>query len=183
MSGRPQVPYGVSVEPDESADGIQLHGTDSASYLGLSGAAHGVLGDVDAAYLNYFGSDELALLQYYTADIDMLKRLFIDHRHGCWCGPGHICDNEQDAMDSICHVHDDTYTTLGVTSGGPGSGGGVDMWSRAGLQKTVEADEALVAGVMALDGLDHEAEAFRTGVELIFGARARLGTLLRRLPF
>jgi hypothetical protein len=171
------------MEHGDAGDGFQLHGKDSASYLGLSGAAHHVLGDVDAAYLNYFGGDELAALQTYLADLDALKRLFVDHRHGCWCGPGHICENEQDAMDSVCHLHDDAYTALGVTSGGPNSGGHIDMWSRAGLQATVEADEALVAGVSGLGGLDAEAEAYRAGVELIFGARARIGHLLRRLPF
>jgi hypothetical protein len=171
------------VDGEQPVDGGQLYGQDSASYLGLTGAAHDLLSDVDAAYLNYFGTDELALLQTYTADLDALKRLFVDHRHGCWCGPGHLCEDEQDEMDSVCHIHDDAYTALGVTSGGPNSGGGIDMWSRAGLKATVEADEALVAGVSALGGLDAEAEAYRAGVEVIFGARARIGYLLRRLPF
>ena len=74
------------------------------------------------------------------------------------------------------------YDALGVTSGGPGAGGGIDMWSRKGLQATVEADEALVAGVDSLGDLDVEAQAYRAGVDLIFGARARAGALLRRLP-
>jgi hypothetical protein len=164
-------------------DDSVLLGQDSGTYLGLSGSGHSTLADVDAAYLSYFGGDELALLQTHLADLDSLKRLFYEHRHGCWCGPGHICENEQDAMDSYCHVHDDTYSALGVTSGGPGSGPGIDMWTRAGLQTTVEADEALVAGVMSLSDLDTEAEAYRAGVELIFGTRARIGRLLRRLPF
>lgn len=170
------------VEDDESG-AAQLLGQDSASYLGLTGAAHHLLGDVDAAYLNYFSADELSLLQAHMFDIDALKRLFVDHRHGCWCGPGHLCENEQDEMDSFCHVHDNTYSALGVTSGGPNSGPGIDMWSRAGLTATVEADEALVAGVMSLSDLDTEAAAFAAGVELIFGTRARVGRLLRRLPF
>jgi hypothetical protein len=47
----------------------------------------------------------------------------------------------------------------------------------------VEADEALVAGVGGPSDLDSEAEAYRAGVELIFGTRAHIGRLLRRLPF
>jgi hypothetical protein len=171
-----------SVSDDQNAHG-ELFGEDSGSYLGLSGVGHAALADVDAAYLNYFGGEELAVLQTLMGDLDSLKRLFVDHRHGCWCGPGHVCDNEQDEMDSFCHVHDNTYTALGVTSGGPGSGPGIDMWTRAGLKATVEADEALVAGVGSLSDLDSEAEAYRAGVELIFGTRARIGRLLRRLPF
>ena len=34
-----------------------------------------------------------------------------------------------------------------------------------------------------LEKLDPEAAAYRAGVELIFGARARIGSLLRRIPY
>ena len=57
------------------------------------------------------------------------------------------------------------------------------MWSREGLKLTVEADEALVACVDQLSDLDAEGEAYRAGVEAIFGGRASIGRLLRRLPF
>jgi hypothetical protein len=171
------------VDPGDEGAGGQLLGQDAATYLGLDGAAHAVLGDVDAAYLNHFATAELATLQAHMADLEMLKRLFIENRHGCWCGPGHLCEEEQDEMDAVCHVHDNAYDALGVTSGGVNAGSGIDMWSRAGLTATVEADEALVAGVSALDNLDAEAAAYRAGVELIFGTRARIGYLLRRLPF
>ena len=158
-------------------------GVDAGTQLGLSGDALAVLSDLDASNLNVFASDELATLTSTLGGLDGLKRLFIEHRHGCWCGPGHICEEERDAMDSCCKTHDNAYDALGVTSGGPGAGGGVDMWSREGLKLTVEADEALVACVDQLSDLDAEGEAYRAGVEAIFGGRASIGRLLRRLPF
>ena len=180
-SGRTN-PYGHDVTDDQEGQ-TGLYGQDSGSYLGLSVAGQEALSDVDAAYLNHFAADELSVLQAHLADLESLKRLFIDHRHGCWCGPGHLCEDEQDAMDGCCHAHDQAYDAVSVTSGGPGSGGGIDMWSRQGLQATVEADEALIACVSGLTDLDNEAAAYRAGVELIFGNRARIGRLLRRLPF
>lgn len=160
-----------------------LYGQDAGTYLNLNGVGYEALADIDAAYLNHYAEAELASLTSLLAELEPLKRLFLDHRHGCWCGPGHICEDEQDEMDTYCHHHDLAYDAAGVTSGGPGSGGGVDMWSRRGLQATVEADEALVAGVSSLSGLDTEATVYRDGVELIFGTRARVGRLLRKLPF
>ena len=160
----------------------EAFGQDAGSYLGLSGVGLDALVDLDAGYLNHFEQPELAALQTHLFDLDALRRLFIEHRHGNWCGPGHIGEEIVDEMDSYCYAHDNAYTALGVTSGGPGAGGGIDMWTRAGLQATVEADEALVAGVDSLTDLDAEAQTFRAGVDLIFGARAAVGALLRRLP-
>lgn len=160
----------------------ETYGQDAGSYLGLSGTGLDALADLDAAYLNHFEHADLAALQTHLFDLDALRRLFVEHRHGNWCGPGHIGEEIVDQMDSYCHAHDTTYDALGVTSGGPGAGGGIDMWTRQGLQATVEADEALVAGVDSLTDLDTEAQAYRAGVDLIFGARARVGALLRRLP-
>jgi hypothetical protein len=162
-----------------------VYGQDAASYLGLTGAAHGVLADLDAAHLHPFAATELAELQTSLFHIDALQelhQLFTLH-HGNWCGPGHLGTAEIDLMDSYCHVHDNTYDALGVTSGGAGSNPAVSMWSRAGFQATVEADEALVQSVSQLTGLDGQADWYRDNIIRIFSTRAHIGRLLRRLPF
>jgi hypothetical protein len=162
-----------------------VYGQDAASYLGLTGVAHGVLADLDAAYLHPFAAAELPELQASLLHIDALHelhQLFTLH-HGNWCGPGHLGTAEVDVMDSYCHVHDNTYDALGVTSGGAGANPGVSMWSRAGFQATVEADEALVQSVSQLTGLDGDADWYRDNIIRIFSSRAHIGRLLRRLPF
>lgn len=162
-----------------------LYGQDAASYLGLVGAAHEVLADLDAAYLHHFAATELSELHASLMHIDALHelhQLFTLH-HGNWCGPGHLGTAEVDQMDAYCHVHDNTYDGLGVTSGGPGAGAGMGMWSRSGFRATVEADEALVHSVSQLTGLDGEADWYRDNIIRIFSARAHIGRLLRHLPF
>lgn len=157
------------------------YGQDAASYLGLAGLGHGVLADFDAAHLHHFTVAELSEVQTSLFHLDFLHELhghFTLH-HGNWCGPGNTGTVEVDAMDGFCHVHDNAYDALGVTSGD----NGVSMWSRAGLKATVEADEALVHSVSQLTGLDGDAEWYRDNIIRIFSARARLGHLLRRLSF
>lgn len=169
----------------QSSSGLGLYGQDAASYLGLAGFGHGVLADLDAVHLHHYTSTELADLQTNLFHVDALHELhqLFTLQHGNWCGPGHRGTADVDEMDSYCHVHDDTYAALGVTSGGPGSAPGVGMWSRAGLTATVEADEALVHSVTSLSGLDGDAAWYRDNIVRIFGTRAHLGKLLRRLPF
>jgi len=164
---------------------VDAYGQDAASYLGLAGFGHSVLADLDAAHLHHFGATELSDLQANLFHVDTLHELhqmFTLH-HGNWCGPGHSGPADVDQMDSYCHVHDDTYGALGVTSGGDGSGPGISMWSRAGFTATVEADEALVHHVSQLSGLDGDAGWYRDNIVRIFGTRAHIGRLLRRLPF
>jgi hypothetical protein len=134
-----------------------LLGPDAGDFLGLSGAGLAALAGVDAGDLNCFTARELSELHALLLDLESTRQLFLDHRDGCACGP-----------------HD----MLGVTSGL----GDADMWSRARLCATVEADEALVERVSDLVDLGIEDEVYRIGVRLVFRSRARIGRLLRRLP-
>ncbi|HEX4702587.1 MAG TPA: hypothetical protein VH352_10710 [Pseudonocardiaceae bacterium] len=134
-----------------------LVGLDASTFLGLSGAGHQALAGVDAGYLDCLTADELSELQALLLDLESTRQLFLDHRDGCACGP-----------------HD----MLGVTSGLASA----DMWTRTKLRATVEADEALVERVSDLVDLTIEDEVYRIGVQLVFGNRARIGRLLRRLP-
>jgi hypothetical protein len=180
VTGAVSVPSVRAVTHSSSELGV--YGQDAASYLGLAGFGHGVLADVDAAYLHHYSAPELSDLQASLVHVDVLHdlHLLFTLHHGNWCGPGHLGTVDVDQMDAYCHVHDNTYDALGVSSG---DNAGVGMWSRAGFKATVEADEALVHNVSQLTGLDGDSEWYRDNIIRIFSARAHIGLLLRRLPF
>jgi hypothetical protein len=150
---------------------------DAASYLSLADAGADVMTGLPASALSAFGAGELQSLTSLLHDLEAAKQHLADMvRHGCWCGPGNVCEEEKDALDACCHQHDLAYDSLGVASGS-------SMWTREGLKLTVEADEALVNCSSGVSGLDSDGENYRTGVQLVFGKRAQIGRLLRRLPF
>jgi len=125
---------------------------------------------------------EDAFEQAWGAEIARLKTMFVDHRYACWCGPGHVCNEEQDQIDHCCHQHDEAYEAAGVTSDDPPPSGTYGMWSVEGIKRTVAADATLVACVTATEFDTHfygpEAAVYRTGVQAIFGGRALMAAWL-----
>ncbi|HWS44908.1 MAG TPA: hypothetical protein VN636_03535 [Acidimicrobiia bacterium] len=45
---------------------------------------------------------EAAIQAAWGAEIAKLQRMFAEHRYGCWCGPGHTCEEETDDIDKCC---------------------------------------------------------------------------------
>lgn len=120
--------------------------------------------------------------QQWGAEIERLRRMFAEQRYGCWCGPGHTCNEETDQIDHCCHQHDEAYNSLGVTSDDPPAPGAVGMWTVDGFKRTVAADAQLVACVTATEFDTHfygpEAALYRGGVQTIFGGRAVIAAWL-----
>lgn len=118
----------------------------------------------------------------WGGQIDQLRRMWNEHRYGCWCGPGNVCSEVQDDMDQCCYEHDMGYGSVGVTSDDPPASGSYDMWSVEGLKLTVGIDAALVACVTGTEFDSHfygpTAALFRTGVQAIFGGRAAVAAWL-----
>ena len=156
-----------------AASGGMAGSTDSGAMDAAVGGATGAI-DVSGA--------EQWFQQQWGAEVDRLRRMFVEHRYGCWCGPGHVCEEEQDPMDSCCHQHDLNYEAAGVTSDDPAAAGKVGMWTAQGLIRTVAADATLVACVTATEFDSHyygpEAAAYRAAVQIIFGGRASLAAWL-----
>ena len=123
-----------------------------------------------------------AFQQQWGAEIERLHRMFVEHRYGCWCGPGHTCTDETDQIDHCCHKHDEAYEAAGVTSDDPPPTGSVGMWTVEGFKRTVAADAELVACVSATEFDTHfygpEAALYRGAVQLIFGGRAAIAAWL-----
>jgi len=123
-----------------------------------------------------------AFQQQWGAEIERLQRMFVEHRYGCWCGPGHTCTDETDQIDHCCHQHDEAYEAAGVTSDDPPPAGSVGMWTVEGFKRTVTADAELVACVSATEFDTHfygpEAALYRGGVQVIFGGRAAIAAWL-----
>ncbi len=105
--------------------------------------------------------------------------MFSEQRYGCWCGPGHVCEEVQDDIDKCCKAHDLAYDAVGVTSESPAPSGMAGMWSIEGFRRTMAADAKLVAGVNGtifdFNFYGPAAAAYRAGVTLIFGPRALIG--------
>src|SRR5579859_951525 len=116
--------------------------------------------------------------QRWGSQIEMLKRMYKEQRYGCWCGPGHVCEEERDNIDACCKRHDLAYDALGV-SGSETGPGQVGMWSIEGLRRTVRADLTFVAS-LELTAFDPHfygpaAAHYRAAAQLIFGTRALIG--------
>lgn len=162
------------IDQSGGASTSEAHAQSAATYLGLSGAGAIVLADVPASALHNFSDDEYKQLTTQLPHLEDMRRFFESaSRHGCWCGPGHVCEDEKDSLDACCHQHDLAYDQLGVTAD--------SMWSLDGLKKTVEADRALVECSHMASGLDADALAYRGAIETIFTHRAEIGQLLRLL--
>jgi len=114
-------------------------------------------------------------------EIERLARMFSELRYGCWCGPGNVCTQETDAIDTCCRIHDQAYERVGVSSGTlrPGQ---VSMWSAEGLRRTVGADLALVFCTRRTYVDPHwygpAATLYREGVATVFTARAAIGSTI-----
>jgi hypothetical protein len=95
--------------------------------------------------------------------------------YGCWCGPGHRCEDPVDAMDSCCKTHDLAYDALRLDS--------VTMWGPAAMVATIEADEALVDCVSSssTDGESDEAKTYRTLLLDVFKSRIDLAKSLKSM--
>jgi hypothetical protein len=119
------------------------------------------------------------------SQVKMLRRMWSEKRYGC-CGPGNVCDDVRDDIDSCCKQHDLDYARLGVTSG-PSSATAEDMWSSEGLKRSGFADLRLVACTQATKFDFHfygpAAWLYRDMVALIFGGRAAIAATLRLNPW
>ena len=168
----------------EVPDGAQLSDDgnwwwDGEQWQPVSG---GEAGSAESNVADAAASAERAFEAAWGAEIAKLKRMFSEHRYGCWCGPGHTCEEEQDDMDKCCHQHDLGYAAAGVTSADPPGGGEVGMWTVEGFKRTIGADAELFACITATAVDTHfygpEAALYRAGVELIFGSRATIAAWL-----
>lgn len=125
---------------------------------------------------------EASFHQSWDGEIERLRQMFVNERYGCWCGPGNICNEETDGIDTCCHQHDLGYDAVGVNSLDPAPAGQVNMWTIEGVKRTVEADAALVACTMATEFDDHfygpEAAVYRAAMQLICAGRAAVAAWL-----
>lgn len=111
---------------------------------------------------------ERALWRAFGSTIDELRQWFSNGvRHGCWCGPGNVCTDEQDDLDSACRRHDEAYAAVGVNTAD-----GVSMWSVDGFRLTRQADRVLAeeAGRLAVGD-----EQYRRDLIWLFSTRATIG--------
>jgi len=124
---------------------------------------------------------DTTIVDRLRSQLAMLKRMWNEKRYGCWCGPGNVCNEVRDDIDSCCKDHDNGYKSVGVTSGTPGPGE-VDMWSSEGLVRTMPIDLALVDCTHSTWYDFHfygpSAVLYRASVELIFGTRALIAANL-----
>jgi hypothetical protein len=136
----------------------------NAAILGIS------LGDVK----DWLEKAEQHVLAPYTPQIQQWKDL-LHKQHGCWCGPGHRCEEEQDKMDGCCHQHDLAYAQVGVSAD--------SMWTAAAILKTRQADKDLVSCSTAsvTEGEDDATVAYRAMLVEIFSTRAAIGDMLAAL--
>jgi hypothetical protein len=115
------------------------------------------------------------------SQVAMLRRLYNEQRYGCWCGPGHVCEDVRDDIDACCKAHDQAYDAAGVTSGTPGPGQ-VGMWDPQGFIRTMAADQALVNCTQDTAFDSHfygpTAAVYRAGVALIFESRVAIAAAL-----
>src|SRR5581483_2642696 len=133
-----------------------------------------ILGTGEAEAIAWLERAEQQVLAAYASQIQEWRSL-LQAEHGCWCGPGHRCEEEVDAMDGCCHHHDLAYDSLGVSAD--------TMWTAAAIMKTRDADRTLVAcaAASATPGEDSAIVTYRAMLEQIFIARASIGDLLANL--
>lgn len=119
----------------------------------------------------------------WGSQIKMYERMFKEKRYGCWCGPLNVCEEERDGIDSCCKKHDKEYEARRVSGGSKPAPGQVDMWSIEGFRRTVEADLTLVKcltkTIFELHFYGPAASDYRTLAQLIFSARAAMGSWIR----
>jgi hypothetical protein len=89
----------------------------------------------------------------WGSDISGWESMFTQARYGCWCGPGNVCQDEQDQMDGCCHHHDLAYDSLGLTFG--------SMWTFDAMKKTLSADETLIACVESSEPGEEAGKVYR----------------------
>jgi hypothetical protein len=89
----------------------------------------------------------------WGSDISGWETMFTQARYGCWCGPGNVCDGEQDAMDTCCHHHDLAYDALGLAF--------ASMWTFDAMKTTLSADETLIACVEASEPAEEVGKVYR----------------------
>ena len=130
---------------------------------------------------------EAWLQEHFGAEIERLRSMFAEHRYGCWCGPGHRCEEIEDDMDACCHAHDMGYGAVGVTSEDPPPAGSIGMWTVEGFKRTQDADLALVECITATAFDSHfygpTAAVYRGMADLIFGGRAAIAAALSAAGF
>ena len=101
-------------------------------------------------------------------------------RHGCFCGPGSVCNVVTDSLDRCCQAHDAAYTAVGVNTPG-----GVSMFTLDGVKRTIAADETLArcSQVAINDGTPYPASVrrFQSGLVQFFTMRAQAGRTAIRL--
>lgn len=111
----------------------------------------------------------------WGSQLEQFRRIYEEQRYGCWCGPGNVCDEETDDIDSCCKRHDEDYGRAKVTSDENPPSGWVNMWTIEGLKRTMMADLRLVTCTQAtkydLNFYGPAAAVYREGVALIFGGR------------
>jgi hypothetical protein len=107
----------------------------------------------------------------WASSISEWKEL-AETRHGCWCGPGNICDEDKDAVDSCCHQHDLAYDTLGFDQD--------TMWTIDAMKATLQADQQLVECVTAAEAEDTETAVYREALLIVMGGRIKVAEWLEQ---
>jgi hypothetical protein len=98
----------------------------------------------------------------------------LSFEYGCWCGPGHRCEDPVDAMDSCCKTHDLAYDGVGLDFG--------SMWTPAAIVKAQSADQALYDCVSASpEPEEEEARAYRAVLLAAFKGRLEIASFLKSL--
>lgn len=88
-------------------------------------------------------------------------------QHGCWCGAGNRCEEEQDGLDSCCKAHDNAYGDAGISADA--------MWDVNGFIAGKGADQALVACAGSSDTTDPDYQSQLIG---LFSARVEIAQVL-----
>jgi hypothetical protein len=100
----------------------------------------------------------------YRAQVADLEAWWNENtQHGCWCGAGNRCEEEQDGLDSCCKAHDNGYGDAGISADA--------MWDVNGFIRGKVADQALVACARSSDTTDPDYQSrlialFQTRVEI-----------------
>ena len=88
-------------------------------------------------------------------------------KHGCWCGAGNRCEEEQDGLDGCCHAHDLAYGAAGISAD--------EMWDVNGFIRGKSADQALVDCAGGSDTTDAQ---YQSHLIALFSTRIQIAEVL-----
>lgn len=133
-----------------------------------------LLGKAGADATRWLAAAEQELQSATGGSIQEWSRMLLAE-YGCWCGPGHRCEEDVDAMDSCCHSHDLAYDALKLDF--------VNSWTPAGIVAAKTADQALIDCVSAKqsDDDDQATKDYRAMLLDVYRTRVALADRLSGL--